>query len=436
MKKYPVWAYMTLAVFITMLTACKSEKTNTPPTAYPQKVTTNEDSAVIITLKAYDPDDVDDTEFSSNEDDLIFTVTSQPEHGTLSGKAPDLLYTPKPNFFGNDSFRFKASDGKAASNEATVNITVKSVNDIPTADPKSATIDQNTYASITLSGSDIDDANLSFIITHDPEHGTLSGTPPHLTYTPHRDFYGFDTFKYISTDGEDNSTEVIVNITVKERPFRIKIDTNITGATNAHQFAIPVNLANSEYDYRVDCNNDGRDEGKNIDGVYICDYNHPGQYTIAIYGSFPQIDFNNSSDKNKLLAVEEWGTHIWSSFERAFMGCANMNITATDKPNLSEVRDTSYMFFGASSFNAPIGDWNTSNIRNMQAMFEEATSFDQDISGWDTANVTDMSRMFFNASGFSGHDLSSWDVGSVHDHTEFCTGWGSGNIPPDAWSCP
>ena len=41
-----------------------------------------------------------------------------PFHGTLSGTAPNLIYTPTPNFFGTDEVRFRASDGKANSNEA------------------------------------------------------------------------------------------------------------------------------------------------------------------------------------------------------------------------------------------------------------------------------------------------------------------------------
>ena len=34
-----------------------------------------------------------------------------PAHGTLSGTAPALTYTPAPNFNGTDSFTFKANDG-------------------------------------------------------------------------------------------------------------------------------------------------------------------------------------------------------------------------------------------------------------------------------------------------------------------------------------
>jgi len=44
--------------------------------------------------------------------------------GTLSGVAPDLIYTPNPGFSGIDSFRYTVNDGQANANEATVTITV------------------------------------------------------------------------------------------------------------------------------------------------------------------------------------------------------------------------------------------------------------------------------------------------------------------------
>jgi len=46
-----------------------------------------------------------------------------------------------------------------------------------------------------------------------------------------------------------------------------------------------------------------------------------------------------------------------------------------------------------------------------------------------------MNRMFYNASAFSDHNLSGWNVDNVLDHTDFCTGWGTGNTPPSDWTC-
>ena len=40
-----------------------------------------------------------------------------------------------------------------------------------------------------------------------------------------------------------------------------------------------------------------------------------------------------------------------------------------------------HMFYSASSFNQPIGDWRVDQVTNMGYMFEYASAFDQDL-GW------------------------------------------------------
>ena len=96
---------------------------NEPPFAFGQTVSTNEDSPVNITLTSADDGDTA----------VTYTIQSGPSNGTLSGSAPNLTYTPSANFHGGDSFTFKANDGANPSNVATVNISIASVNDAPSA---------------------------------------------------------------------------------------------------------------------------------------------------------------------------------------------------------------------------------------------------------------------------------------------------------------
>jgi hypothetical protein len=85
-------------------------------------VTTAEDTAKAIALAGSDPEG----------SILTCTVLTLPTNGTLSGTAPNVTYTPNPNYFGTDGFTFKVNDGALFSTPATVSLTVTSVNDAPT----------------------------------------------------------------------------------------------------------------------------------------------------------------------------------------------------------------------------------------------------------------------------------------------------------------
>ena len=84
---------------------------NDAPVANDQSLTTPEDTAVNITLTASDVEG----------NPLTYSIVTPPANGTLSGTAPNLTYTPTANYSGPDSFTFKANDGTADSNVATVN---------------------------------------------------------------------------------------------------------------------------------------------------------------------------------------------------------------------------------------------------------------------------------------------------------------------------
>jgi len=95
---------------------------NDAPVALPQIVSLDEDAATTITLGGFDV-----------EGDALTFATGLPTHGTLNGTPPNLIYRPATNYFGPDSFTFSVSDGKTNSNLATVNLTVRPVNDVPMA---------------------------------------------------------------------------------------------------------------------------------------------------------------------------------------------------------------------------------------------------------------------------------------------------------------
>lgn len=94
---------------------------NDPPVANPQSLVLDEDTPLSILLTGSDVEG----------DPLSFTIVAAPGHGSLSGTAPAVTYTPISNYFGLDSFTFKVSDGALESAPAAVNLEVRPVNDPP-----------------------------------------------------------------------------------------------------------------------------------------------------------------------------------------------------------------------------------------------------------------------------------------------------------------
>jgi len=84
-----------------------------PPIAHSQERYTSLNTSVPVNIKAHDP---------NKEDALTYKIVKSPANGALSGKPPNLVYTPKRDFAGKDSFGFSAHDGRLDSNVATVTI--------------------------------------------------------------------------------------------------------------------------------------------------------------------------------------------------------------------------------------------------------------------------------------------------------------------------
>ena len=170
-------------------------------------------------------------------------VVNNPSHGTLTGTAPNLTYTPAGNYNGPDSFTFTASDGAATSNVATVSINVAPVNDAPTATGQSVSTPEDTPRAITLGGSDVD-SSLTFSVVAGPGNGTLSGTPPNVTYTPAGNFNGSDSFTFKANDGSLDSNVATVSITVS--PVNDAPLANSQSVSVAENTSLPITLTGTD----------------------------------------------------------------------------------------------------------------------------------------------------------------------------------------------
>ncbi|MGV3762617.1 BspA family leucine-rich repeat surface protein, partial [Parapedobacter sp.] len=190
-------------------------------------------------------------------------------------------------------------------------------------------------------------------------------------------------------------------------------NTNITGgASGPTQISIPTTGSGYNYDIQwvsvADATMTGSLTGQT--GDVTITFPAAGIYMVSITGDFPRIYFNDAGDKEKILTVEQWGNIAWTSMESAFYGAINLQVNATDAPDLSRVTSTAMMFGMATSLNNDLSHWDVSNVTNMELMFGNAWAFDGDLSGWDVSNVTNMGQLFLGARLFTGKGLSGWDV--------------------------
>ena len=84
----------------------------------------------------------------------------------------------------------------------------------PVAMAQSVTTSEDKSATITLSASDADGDELAYTIVSQPNYGTLTGTPPNLTYTPNSGYAGNDTFSFKVNDGTVDSSTATVSVSI------------------------------------------------------------------------------------------------------------------------------------------------------------------------------------------------------------------------------
>lgn len=83
-----------------------------------------------------------------------------------------------------------------------------------TADPQEIDTEMDISVDIILTGSDINESDLNYVIQDYPTHGELSGEAPDVIYTPDDSYIGDDAFTFYVSDGTNNSDPATVTIHV------------------------------------------------------------------------------------------------------------------------------------------------------------------------------------------------------------------------------
>jgi hypothetical protein len=197
------------------------------PTAVNDTATVAEDGSLTVP-----PPGVLGNDSDPDGDPMTAVLVSTTSNGTLNlnPATGGYTYTPNPNFFGTDTFTYRASDGTNQSNLATVTITVTAVNDAPsfTAGPSPITVNEDSGAfsgpwATGISAGPGETQGLTFNITN-PNPALFSVQPSIdsstgvLTFTPAANANGSVSLTItLSDDGTPVMTSgpatLVINIT-------------------------------------------------------------------------------------------------------------------------------------------------------------------------------------------------------------------------------
>ncbi len=176
---------------------------NTAPVAVGDNYGAVEDQTLVILVPGVLANDSD-----AESSPLTASVVTGPANGivTLNNNG-SFIYTPEANFFGEDSFTYKAFDGALDSNVATVMLHVAPVNDAPVAVNDSATVAEDSAGDVIVvldndsKGAANESGQSLAVSAASASHGAVVINPDGtLSYTPNANYFGADTINYTVTD--------------------------------------------------------------------------------------------------------------------------------------------------------------------------------------------------------------------------------------------
>lgn len=202
---------ITAALSLTLL-GCRSDPpagaaVNNAPVASSTTFNTANDSSIAGQLLATDADG----------DSLTYQLVAGPSGGTVSVAANGgFAYDPRADFSGSDSFSFRANDGTADSNIATITVNVAAPdNQAPVASNTTFNTANDSNVSGQLLAADGDGDTLTYRLITGPTGGTVSvATNGGFAYDPRADFSGQDSFTFRANDGTADSNTGTVTINV------------------------------------------------------------------------------------------------------------------------------------------------------------------------------------------------------------------------------
>ena len=205
---------------------------NDPPEAVADRLTVNEDTALVIDPATLTANDID-----VDGDPLTVLSVSNPSNGTVTFENGQITFTPTANYDGPAGFDYVVSDGADGEDTGRVEITVVSTNRAPDAvtDRFAAVEDEPlTIAIADLLANDIDPDGdpFTFVGIDSTAPGARSFLLPggEIQFVPDEDVNGEIVFTYRVTDGRATGTgQVVLDVAPVNDGPRLSDDPVIAG---------------------------------------------------------------------------------------------------------------------------------------------------------------------------------------------------------------
>jgi VCBS repeat-containing protein len=192
---------------------------NDAPVAADNAITTNEDTAIVVTAATLLANDSD----IDGDALTLVSVSGAGTAGLVTLSGTNVTYTPGSAFqylkageTATDTFTYTVRDPAGATATATATVTISGVNDAPTAGDDSAFVTSGSSVTIPVLANDSDPEGdaLTVLSASNGANGTVVVNPDGtVTYTPNAGFAGNDSFTYTVKDANgatDTATVALV----------------------------------------------------------------------------------------------------------------------------------------------------------------------------------------------------------------------------------